>query len=54
MYLTVKNVGRGRSFETQANLRDLSGDGLLLHEGRFDISNMMPGDTKRVAFTFDL
>ena len=44
MYLTVKNVGKGRSFETQANLRNLSGEGLLLHDGRFDISNMMPGD----------
>ena len=54
MYLTVKNVGRGRSYETQANLRNLSGDGLLLHVGRFDISNMQPGETKRVAFTFDV
>jgi carboxyl-terminal processing protease len=54
MYLTVKNAGRGRSFETQANLRDLSGDGLLLHEGRFDISNMMPGDVRKVQFTFDV
>jgi carboxyl-terminal processing protease len=40
MFVTVKNVGKGKSFETQANLRNLSGDGLLLHEGRFDISNM--------------
>ncbi len=54
MYLTVKNVGKGRSFETMANLRNLSGEGLLLHDGRFDLSNMMPGDTKRVAFTFDV
>ncbi len=54
MYLTVKNTGRGRSFETQANLRNLSGDGLLLHEGRFDISNMMPGDVRRMQFTFDV
>jgi carboxyl-terminal processing protease len=53
-YLTVKNVGKGRSYETQANLKSLSGDGLFLHEGRFDISNMNPGDTKRVAFTFDV
>ncbi len=36
MYLTVKNVGKGRSFETQANLRNLSGEGVLLHDGRFD------------------
>jgi carboxyl-terminal processing protease len=54
MYVTVKNVGRGRSYETQANLRNLSGEGLLLHEGRFDLSNMAPGETKRVAFTFDV
>ena len=54
MYVTVKNVGKGRSFETQANLRNLSGDGVLLHEGRFDISDMMPGDTKKVVFTFDV
>jgi carboxyl-terminal processing protease len=54
MYLTVKNVGKGRSFETMANLRNLSGEGLLLHDGRFDLSNMMPGDSKRVAFTFDV
>jgi carboxyl-terminal processing protease len=54
MYLTVKNIGRGRSFETLANLRNLSGEGLLLHDGRFEISNMQPGDTRRVAFTFDV
>jgi len=54
MYLTVKNVGKGRSFETQVNLRNLSGEGVLLHDGRSYISNMMPGDVKRVAFTFDV
>jgi carboxyl-terminal processing protease len=54
MYLTIKNVGHGQSLETMANLRNLSGDGLLLHDGRFDLSNMMPGDTKRVAFTFEV
>jgi carboxyl-terminal processing protease len=54
MYLTVKNVGKGRSFETQANLRNLSGEGLLLHDGRFDLSNMQPGESRRVQFTFDV
>ncbi|UQA61703.1 MXAN_5808 family serine peptidase [Polyangium aurulentum] len=54
MYLTVKNVGKGRSFETQANIANLSGDGLLLRAGRFDVSNMMPGDVRKVAFTFDV
>jgi carboxyl-terminal processing protease len=54
MYLVVKNVGKGRSYDTQANIANLSGDGLLLHAGRFDISNMAPGDVRRVAFTFDV
>ena len=54
MYLTVKNVGKGRSYETQTNIANLSGDGLFLHNGRFDISNMNPGDVRRVAFTFDV
>ncbi len=54
MYLTVKNVGKGRSYETQANIANLSGEGLLLHAGRFDISNMMPGDVRKVVFSFDV
>jgi carboxyl-terminal processing protease len=54
IYLTVKNIGKGSSFETQANLRNLTGDGLLLHAGRFDISNMKPGDERQVALTFDV
>jgi carboxyl-terminal processing protease len=54
MYLTIKNVGSGRSYETQANIRNLTGDGLLLHNGRFDVSNMNPGDVRQVAFTFDV
>jgi len=54
MYLSVKNVGKGRSYETQANLRNLSGDGLLLHEGRFDLSNMQPGEMRHATFTFDV
>ncbi|MGC4093228.1 MAG: MXAN_5808 family serine peptidase [Polyangiaceae bacterium] len=54
VYLTVKNVGKGPSFETQANLRNITGDGLLLHAGRFDVSNMKPGEVRNVAFTFDV
>ncbi|MBI4950520.1 MAG: PDZ domain-containing protein [Myxococcales bacterium] len=54
MYLDVRNVGRGRSYDTQANLANKSGDGLLLRKGRFDISNLMPGEARRVAFSFDV
>ena len=54
IYLTVKNAGEGRSYETQANLSNRSGDGVLLRKGRFVISNMMPNDVRHVEFTFDV
>lgn len=54
MYVTVTNVGRGRSYETQANLRNLSGDGILLREGRFDVSNLKPGESRKLTFTFEV
>ena len=54
MYLTARNVGTGRSFETQANLANRSGDGVLLRKGRFEVDNLQPGDTRQVAFTFDV
>lgn len=54
LYLTVTNAGKGQSFDTQANLANLSGDGLLLQAGRYDLSNMKPGDVRRVVFTFDV
>jgi carboxyl-terminal processing protease len=54
LYLDVTNTGKGASRETQALLRNVSGDGVLLHAGRFDISNMRPSDRRQVAFTFDV
>ncbi|MBI5517515.1 MAG: PDZ domain-containing protein [Deltaproteobacteria bacterium] len=54
MYLTIRNVGRGRSYSTRANLRNLSGEGVLLHDARFTIDNLEPGQERRVAFTFDV
>jgi hypothetical protein len=52
--LTVRNVGRGQSFSTQATIKNLSGGALLLHDARFAIDNMAPGEERRVAFTFDV
>jgi carboxyl-terminal processing protease len=55
IHLIVKNIGKGRSHEdTQANLRNLTGDGVLLHAGRFDLSNLKPGEVKELDFTFDV
>jgi carboxyl-terminal processing protease len=54
IYLTARNVGVGRSYDTQANLSNRSGDGVILRKGRYDISNMAPGDVREVAFNFDV
>jgi carboxyl-terminal processing protease len=54
VYLHVKNVGTGPTYDTQANLQNLTGDGVLLKAGRFDISNMKPGEEREVAFTLDV
>jgi len=54
VYLRVKNVGQGSSEETVANLRNLSGPGLLLHAGRFQLGELKPGQEQLVAFTFEV
>ena len=54
LYLRVKNVGEGQSYETHANLRNLSGRGIVLTAGRFRIDDIMPGDEKMVRFTFEV
>lgn len=54
IYFDIKNIGQGASHETQALIRNLTGDGLLLKNGRFDVSNMAPGDSRRVEFTADV
>lgn len=52
LFLNVKNVGKGPSYTTQANLRNLTGKGVLLQDGRFRIDNMQPGQERMVPFTF--
>jgi carboxyl-terminal processing protease len=54
VFLTVKNVGKGRSLDTQANLANRSGDGVLLKNGRFQLDAMDPGAVREVAFTFEV
>lgn len=54
LYLTVKNTGNGKSYDTEASIQNLSGEGLLLRDARFDISNIGPGEERRVHFTFDV
>ncbi|MBK8169098.1 MAG: PDZ domain-containing protein [Sandaracinaceae bacterium] len=54
MYLHIKNVGTGRAFETQANLANLSGAGVLLRAGRFTFPALAPGEERSIAFTFEI
>jgi len=54
IYLRVRNVGAGRTFETQANLRNLAGSGVLLRAGRFELEPLEPGDEEVIRFTFDV
>jgi len=54
LYLRVKNVGEGRTFETHANLRNLSGRGVLLKAGRFRIDDIQPGQERLVRFSFQV
>ncbi len=54
VYLRVKNVGTGRTYGTQASLRNLSGRGVLLRDGRFRIDNIPPGEERLVRFSFEV
>ncbi len=54
VYFTVRNLGPGRTYEVQANLSNRSGPGVLLHNGRFQTSDLEPGAEWVVPFTFQL
>lgn len=54
VYLEMKNVGEGVSEDTIANLRNMSGRGILLHAGRFELGTLKPGESKNVQFSFEV
>ena len=54
LYVQVKNVGEGRSYQTQANLRNKSGRGVLLQDGRFESKGIESGDQWIIPFTFEV
>jgi carboxyl-terminal processing protease len=53
VYMRVRNVGKGTSKQTVGNLRNLSGPGILLHAGRFQLQELKPGQEAMVAFKFE-
>ena len=54
LLVTVKNQGPGRSYKTQATLKNNSGPGVFIHKGRFRIDNIAAGQTKEIAFDFEV
>lgn len=54
MYLLVRNIGRGKTYDAQANLRNLSGQGILLQDGRFQLRELGPGQEQSIRFSFEV
>ncbi|MDQ3036242.1 MAG: S41 family peptidase [Myxococcota bacterium] len=54
VYLRVRNTGQGRTYDTQGNLASRAGTGVLLHAGRFEIDDILPGEERLVHFTFEV
>jgi carboxyl-terminal processing protease len=54
VFFDVQNTGAGKALNVTANLRNLGGPGVLLRDGRFELKELAPGESKRVAFTFDV
>jgi carboxyl-terminal processing protease len=54
VYMRIKNVGKGVSEKTTANLRNLGGPGVLLHAGRFELQRLAPGQEAKVTFKFEV
>lgn len=54
MFVRIRNVGQGSTLKTETNLRNLSGSGILLNDGRFSLSSLGPNQEQLVRFTFQV
>jgi carboxyl-terminal processing protease len=54
VYMRIRNVGKGTSKTTVSNLRNMSGPGILLHAGRFQLQELKPGQEAMVTFKFEV
>ena len=52
VYFQIINLGPGKAYDVQANMRNLSGRGILLRDGRFQKKVLKPGESWSVPFTF--
>jgi carboxyl-terminal processing protease len=54
LHVTAKNVGKGPALNTQAMLRNASGNGIVVNKGRFELQKLAVGDSRTMDFTFDV
>jgi len=54
MFVTVENQGPGRTYNSQVNIKNESGEGVLIHDGRFELDVLQPGDTRTHAFELEV
>jgi carboxyl-terminal processing protease len=51
LFMRVRNKGKGPAFRTVAQLKDLSGPGIFIRKGRFNLGRLNPGQEKTASFT---
>jgi carboxyl-terminal processing protease len=54
LLVTVTNQGPGRTYSAQVNIKNESGEGVLIHDGRFDLGELEPGQTRTHAFEVEV
>ncbi len=54
LLVTVTNQGPGRAYRAQVNLKNESGEGVLLHDARFDVDDLAPGQSRSHIFSAEV
>lgn len=54
LYATVSNQGPGQTYNSQVNIKNESGEGVLIHDGRFVLGQMQRGESRTHAFEFEV
>ena len=52
--VNVTNIGEGPALDTWVTLRNESGEAFFLHEGRAQLKEMQPGDSRTVDLAFEV
>jgi carboxyl-terminal processing protease len=54
LFVTVSNQGPGQTYNSQVNIKNDSGEGVLIHDGRFVLGQMQRGESRTHAFEFEV